>query len=182
MKLLSLWEPWATLMALDKKRIETRSWCTSYRGWLAIQAAKTWNLDCQRWVCEDAFTGALEPHYGTGHADDGTWLDVMKRSLPRGHIVAVVYLNGCYRTESFIRRSTGRGEYDNNAPILTPEEEPFGDYSPGRYGWTTERCRRLLEPIPFKAKQGLCRVDEGTVNKIREQLVATRAEDEDDRA
>lgn len=28
MKLLSLWEPWATLMAIGAKRIETRSWQT----------------------------------------------------------------------------------------------------------------------------------------------------------
>ena len=40
MKLLSLWEPWATLMAIGAKKIETRSWATSYRGWLAIQASK----------------------------------------------------------------------------------------------------------------------------------------------
>lgn len=40
MKLLSLWEPWATLMAIGAKRIETRSWSTPYRGWLAIHASE----------------------------------------------------------------------------------------------------------------------------------------------
>lgn len=107
MKLLSLWEPWATLMALGAKKIETRSWSTSYRGWLAIQAAKCWNADCQRWVCEDIFVEALEPHYGAGHAHDGLWLDEMKRSLPRGHIVAVVNLIDCLPSIRTSRLSAG---------------------------------------------------------------------------
>lgn len=40
MKALSLWQPWATLMALGLKKIETRSWGTKYRGPLAIHAAR----------------------------------------------------------------------------------------------------------------------------------------------
>lgn len=40
MKALTLWQPWATLVALGVKTIETRSWSTSYRGPLAIHAAK----------------------------------------------------------------------------------------------------------------------------------------------
>ena len=40
MKALSLWQPWASLVALRVKTIETRSWSTSYRGPLAIHAAK----------------------------------------------------------------------------------------------------------------------------------------------
>jgi hypothetical protein len=40
MKGLSLWEPWATAVALDLKGFETRSWATSYRGPLLICASK----------------------------------------------------------------------------------------------------------------------------------------------
>lgn len=40
MKGLSLWQPWATLVGVGLKRVETRSWATSYRGPLAIHAAK----------------------------------------------------------------------------------------------------------------------------------------------
>uniref|UniRef100_A0A6M3J354 ASCH domain-containing protein n=1 Tax=viral metagenome TaxID=1070528 RepID=A0A6M3J354_9ZZZZ len=32
MKAISLWQPWASAMALGWKKIETRSWGTSYRG------------------------------------------------------------------------------------------------------------------------------------------------------
>lgn len=36
---LSLWEPWASLMAVGAKRIETRSWETKYRGPVLICAS-----------------------------------------------------------------------------------------------------------------------------------------------
>lgn len=39
MKALTLWQPWAALIAYGLKTIETRSWRTSYRGPLAIHAA-----------------------------------------------------------------------------------------------------------------------------------------------
>ena len=39
MKVLSLMEPWATLIKEGKKYIETRSWKTSYRGELFIHAS-----------------------------------------------------------------------------------------------------------------------------------------------
>lgn len=39
-KILTLSQPYASLVALGAKRIETRSWRTSYRGPLAIHAAK----------------------------------------------------------------------------------------------------------------------------------------------
>ena len=39
MKALTLYEPYATLVALNLKKIETRGWRTNYRGPLAIHAA-----------------------------------------------------------------------------------------------------------------------------------------------
>lgn len=46
MKALTLHQPWASLVAIGAKTIETRSWRTSYRGPLAMHAAKrspTWD-------------------------------------------------------------------------------------------------------------------------------------------
>lgn len=40
MKVLSIIEPWATLIKEKKKYIETRTWKTSYRGELYIHASK----------------------------------------------------------------------------------------------------------------------------------------------
>ncbi|MEQ8577588.1 MAG: ASCH domain-containing protein [Balneola sp.] len=40
MKAISLWQPWATLMANNFKTIETRGWKTNYRGDLLICSTK----------------------------------------------------------------------------------------------------------------------------------------------
>lgn len=39
-KALSLWQPWASLIAIGAKKIETRGWSTKYRGPLVICSAK----------------------------------------------------------------------------------------------------------------------------------------------
>ena len=39
MKALTLWQPWASLVALCVKTTETRSWATKYRGEIGIHAA-----------------------------------------------------------------------------------------------------------------------------------------------
>lgn len=40
MKALTLYQPWASLIALGVKTVETRPWATKYRGPLAIHAGK----------------------------------------------------------------------------------------------------------------------------------------------
>jgi hypothetical protein len=40
MKAISLWQPWASAIALGWKKNETRHWSTDYRGPLLIHAAK----------------------------------------------------------------------------------------------------------------------------------------------
>lgn len=44
---ISLWQPWAQLVADQRKLIETRSWSTPYRGRLAIHAAKRADRLCR---------------------------------------------------------------------------------------------------------------------------------------
>lgn len=72
LKATSLWQPWATGIALGIKGVETRSRRTSHRGELAIQAAKRWEPD------QRAFA---ETERGAGTIGFG---------LPFGAIVAVV--------------------------------------------------------------------------------------------
>lgn len=43
MRAISLWQPWATAIALGVKNFETRGWSTPFRGMLAIHAAKRWS-------------------------------------------------------------------------------------------------------------------------------------------
>jgi len=60
MKALSLWQPWASAIALGSKRIETRGWATSYRGPLAIHAAKRCvKGELADMDCDNEWMGAL---------------------------------------------------------------------------------------------------------------------------
>src|SRR5574343_420007 len=63
MRALTLTQPWATLVAIGAKKIETRGWCTDYRGALAIHAAKSIPRDLRSFammspVIMDALRGA----------------------------------------------------------------------------------------------------------------------------
>ena len=77
-KAISLWQPWASLMAAGVKLHETRHWATAYRGPIAIHAAKVLDLA----GAPDALCLA---QFGLHWADD----------LPRGAVVAVGHLTGC---------------------------------------------------------------------------------------
>lgn len=174
MKLLSLWEPWASLMAIGAKQIETRSWCTDYRGWLAIHASKGGLTQAQlRETCfdNDFYTALMEfpPFREQVEANVRTkrWIAEV---FPHGCIVAVVKLVNCYPTTLV----EGPTEFLSaiRAPYQT--EKPFGDYHPGRFAWLTSDRFQLTTPIPFRAAQGLINVPESVVQQIREQYVAAK--------
>jgi hypothetical protein len=48
---ISLWQPWATLVAIGAKRIETRGWSPWYRGALVIHASKRFAVP-ERDLCD----------------------------------------------------------------------------------------------------------------------------------
>ena len=136
---LTLRQPWGSLVALGAKHIETRSWRTSYRGWLAIHAAKTLPT-AERLLCEQ------EP-FRTALLRDTT-LDPTRpltAQLPRGSVLAVAWLNSCLPMET-----------------IEPPDEPersFGDYAPGRYAWYLSQVYRLPQPVPARGKLGLWRIE-----------------------
>lgn len=81
MKALSLWQPWASAIALGHKRIETRHWSTSYRGPIAIHAAKRWTAEEREFASVERALGRLPDR------------------LPLGAVVATARLIGIRRTE-----------------------------------------------------------------------------------
>ena len=151
MKALSLWQPWATLMAIGAKRIETRSWNMRYRGPLAICATKTWN----RGVLDRLDDAVTEPD----RDQPSDWKRILQElssagykdisQLPLGSILCVVDVVDCIPTPIIVPR------YYNGPPLITAKEKAFGDYSQGRYGIVTKNVRRLPKPIPVTGKQGL---------------------------
>ena len=143
---LSLTQPWASLVAAGAKRIETRSWNTKIRGPIAIHAAKGFpgyaKSFCEaRMVCR-----ALGwPECAGGLTQQ--WLDENARcikSLPLGQVIATARLVDSFET-SLIRRYI---------QPFTLQEEAFGDYGPGRYGFLLDDVVKLAVPISARGALG----------------------------
>jgi hypothetical protein len=163
MKVLTLTQPWATLVAIGAKRIETRSWSTSYRGPLAIHAAKGYPQEARAITISN---------YPIAKALHNAGL-VKLKDLPLGAIVATCELVKVVEISQFIRQqlfSFETADYDGTRCQLTgpelmctiPPDEPelsFGDYTPGRYAWLLDNVQALETPIPAKGALGLWNFD-----------------------
>lgn len=140
MKSISLWEPWASLMACGAKRNETRSWPMRYRGDLVICAAKVKNpLPTELGFILLDFKEQL----GLGGWVTGSGI---YSKLPFGHALCIVDVYDCVQADAY-----------EDAQTSTPEnilENKLGDYSVGRFVWLTRNVRRFKTPFPFKGKQG----------------------------
>jgi activating signal cointegrator 1 len=125
LKVLSLLQPWASLVVMGAKQIETRSWNTTHRGVLLIHASK------------GKAGGILaEEQPFKKHIEDFN-------KLPFGAIIGQVTLTDVMRTEEL--RMT-----DERINALTLEEKAFGDYTSGRYAWMFEEA--VMFPEFFSAR------------------------------
>ena len=159
MKALTLTQPFASLIAIGAKCIETRDWRTSYRGPLAIHAAKKTFDGYEDFVSEEPF---FTPLYEAGYCH---WT---RADLPLGAIVAVATLDGCYRTEDL------RGDRPDLVP-LHPQERAFGNYDDGRFGWYLRDVRRLPKPVPCRGYPSLWDVPVDVAEQIERQLARLEA-------
>jgi hypothetical protein len=142
MKVITLTQPWATLVIIGAKTLETRSWATSYRGTLGIHASKGYPLSARGIRHEPAFMEAL-------------WQGGIKPDmpLPIGCILGTVTLTGCFATPGVVQAPI---RYPGG--LVIPPGEPevfFGDYSPGRFAWTMEEPEEWRDPVPAKGALGL---------------------------
>ena len=137
MRCLSINQPWATLIALGAKRIETRSWSTSYRGLLAIHASGRMSREAAMSLRAPRIREALAAggYYQGGNPASNPC------GLPLGAVIAVVTLVDVQRITP------------DHVP--TEPERSFGDYTPGRFAWFLYVVRRLPEPVTVKGALGL---------------------------
>lgn len=151
MRAISLWQPWASAIAIGSKTIETRHWATSYRGPIAIHAAKRRVLDeLAEYAGDYVWCAAMNVKINDGL--------LFWKQLPYGAIVATATLVDCRPTEDF--RTSQLDNERLRHELITPDrpyiwtEREMGDFSPGRFGWVLEDVRRLQKPIPFVGRQG----------------------------
>ena len=130
MKVLSLTEPYATLIRKGIKTIETRSWRTSYRGKLYIHASST----------------RIPKEY----RDNQELMSLVDlNELNYGNIICCCELTDCIlMTESFIEKIQ-----KNQHEFIS------GVYAPGRYAWLLKDIVALDQPIPTKGHLGIWNLD-----------------------
>ena len=126
MKVLSIKEPFATLISRGIKKIETRSWKTNYRGEIYIHAS-TSNIKKEIYDRKDLMNliSDLDFNYG--------------------YIICKCILVDCvYMTEEYIEKvKKNHNEY------------VCGRYEVGRYAWLLDNVELLNIPIKAKGKLGI---------------------------
>lgn len=121
MKVLSLLQPWASLVVMGVKTIETRSWTTNYRGPLLIHAGlrKAGN-----------YINNIPIIYTNTFG-----------KLPYGAILGIVQLEKIILLKDFDITS----EQINKMSL---EDDTFGNHDDkNRYGWVLKEAIQFDEPI-----------------------------------
>lgn len=157
-RVLTLWQPWATLLVHGIKKIETRpaptSW-TQEKGIYLIHAASKWTKEQKEICLTEPFKTELEKLEFLNEAFEDHGTTFFNVDLTLGKIIGAVEVTECQKivynnSEDFI---TTRAITEKGLIIEQPEES-FGDYFPGRYAWLCQNPRLLKEPIIYKGGQG----------------------------
>lgn len=122
MKAISLIEPYATLIKNNQKKIETRSWKTTYRGELLIHASKT-----------------KTPKEWQNNKELMNLLDAPISSY--GQIVCKCKLVDCIKMTK---------EYIDKIKVEKPIEYFCGIYKEGRYAWVLEDIKPITPSLYAK--------------------------------
>lgn len=126
MKVVSIKEPWASLIKEKVKYIETRSWKTKYRGKIYIHAS-------------------LSKVPKKDERINNLISLLNNKDFKYGHIIAEATLVDCiYMDEEFLNNIK-----KNN------QEYICGEYSLGRYAWVLKDIKELKNPIPAKGQLGI---------------------------
>ncbi len=162
MRCISLYQPWASLIAAGFKRVETRSW-KPFSGDLqpgddlAIHAGKHWTQD------EVAFSFHPLVYPLLREAERaGLW---SFDAPPRGAIVALATFDGAVAVAGNYLR-------------LSPMERLLGNYGAGRRMWRLSNVRPIT-PIPLNGRQRLFEWDTAgafiqPLEPVADDLIAER--------
>jgi hypothetical protein len=135
MKVISLLQPWATLVTLGAKQWETRTWSTQYRGPLLIHASAKKPTRREKQLYEEDFyfkKYILNTDY-----------------LPYGAIIGKINLVTIVPTGLLLQHL----EHYNNTDWK--QELSFDDYSLNRFAWKLEAAETLIHFLPMKGTLGL---------------------------
>ena len=124
MRCLTLTQPWATLVAVGAKKIETRGWKTAYRGPLAIHASSRFPASSRALCREQPFHDALRA-CGYRHPSE----------LPTAVLLGLVELEECVAAQEVL--------------AILPRNHPeraFGDFRGRRWVFRLRNAMPLAAP------------------------------------
>lgn len=167
MKAITIWQPWASLLACGAKQYETRSWKTDYRGPIAIHAAQKDIYKIMKQLPKEIVMPIFIALY-EGLEINSYAQDYMEKT--QGCIIATAELINCWHivyhpgpdidTSKHIKigaeLDVPKHHPDFHRYIVPTEQEmSFGDWTPGRYAWELANVKILPKPIPAKGQQRL---------------------------
>lgn len=174
MKALTVRQPWASLVALGVKTVETRSWQTKYRGPLAIHAGKVGaSIQTQRewdgWDALAEFWGETDGEQLWHECTSDERYQEGYRMPPFGAVIAMCELVSVVpSTEITWRPGTGWNVHLRRIDVechrertnfIGDDERPYGDFTPGRHAWLLADIKPI-EPVLAKGRQGLWNLPE----------------------
>lgn len=135
-KVISLWQPYASLIAWGLKTIETRSWHPGNRlhagDTLLIHAAKRKPQAYEKRLFKSPLLAGTFAEQGIESLDD----------LPYGAIVCATRFIEALPSEALVGTIGGL-------------ERLLGNYQPDRWGWRLELLKVAETPILLKGQQGV---------------------------
>lgn len=163
LRVLTIDQPYASLVALGRKWIETRPNRTHVRGRIAIHASAK-----VRGRRGDTTTvGEFEVNRdASGYLLRGESLSWPYR-LPTGAIVATAELYDCVPMVEFWsagghpylvepHMALTFGPFDEDTVVDVAGQRPYGDFRVGRWAWLLRDIQRI-NPVPFVGGQGWSR-------------------------
>lgn len=165
MKVFTLTQPHASLVANGDKVVETRSWRTTYRGPVLIHAASTLKgVGGKNGYSEAMLRVPDLPLLKLAEFAPAFAGETVPPGLPLGAILAASYIEDCVEIDEALRRS------------LEPDELAVGNYADGRYAWILRRRPETdFAPLPWKGALGLWEIPDAELpDRIQRALRAVQ--------
>lgn len=138
MRLLTIIQPYAELIASGKKKVENRHWFTAYRGPLVVHAGKTKRY-CGEKVLDIAQQYEIDPSV-----------------LAFGAIIAVANMVDCVQLINVDIRHYRQRTW--RLPEWAEKKYPWmydHEHTQGPFCFVLDNVRRLKTPIPYTGSLGL---------------------------
>ena len=166
-RVLTLYQPWATLLVYGIKKNETRPSTTNHtleKGIYLIHAAKKWTKEQNDICLTEPFKSklenlgypvSLESHYASINGLNGV-------VFPLGQIIGSFEVKECLRVKELHKEKAILSNWNN---VYEPELS-FGNYSIGRSIWIGQNHKILKNPIPYKGGQGYYQKFKGNIEEL----------------